>query len=597
MRRLIGFILCAVVFVCSAAPGANAQDAKVSATARVDTARTVVGDAITYEIKVEGARSADTPVLGEISGANVSYIGGSDSSVSSVMIINGRRSETRRESYVMQWRITPTREGTLRIPAAEVRVGGAILKTGAVIVRVGAAQQTGDMTLVVRAGRDRVYVGEAVEVVIRWRCMLSPRTAEFTNIGKDQDGIRWFDAPASPNGERQELELLGERVVAAQRVVQTSSGQAIEFEIRRFVVPQRSGKVVIGPLSVRSDLVVRKARGFFDRDQTRRAGAVSDAVVLDVQPLPTRSAGDGQRGAVLVGRYEVRASASRARVRMGDPLTVTVRVIGAMAGRVGTFRLDEIPGFSDGFRISDEVERRELDDGSLGLTYTVRVTSDEVTEIPAVELVCFDTEKEQYRTIRSRAIPLHVEATRVVTATDGFGAAGAGSGSGVEDAGGGIMHNYSGEVLLRPMGFSIVDAARSAVWVGAAATPPTLFAGALVLIGARRARERNGSRKASGRRAIGEARRAIGGAADGEGIAAGVRGYMRDRFEIGGEVTADAIARVAPGESGRGLVGVLERCDAARFGAGESVDIAAMRGEAVGALEAVERAQRKGGSA
>ena len=591
MRRVLP-ILIAVVFGVIA-PNAMGE---IRATAQVDKQQVAVGEPITYEIRVDGVRNAEVPELAEITGARTAYIGGSDQSVSSVMIINGQRQETRRESFVMQWRVTPTREGTLRIPVQDVVAGGQALKTRAVIVRVGAAQQTGDMTLSVRAGKNKVYVGEAVEVVILWRCMLSPRTAEFALLGDAGGALRWFDAPTSRNGERVELDLLGERVEAAQRVVRVGDGQVVEFEIRRFVVPTRSGEVVIGPLSVRSDLVVRRSRGFLDRDQTRKAGAVSEAVTLDVRALPGAGRPSGP-GTVLVGKYEVSARASQTRVRMGDPLTLTVRVKGAMAGRVGTFALGDFEGFDGGFRVSDEVERRELDDGSLELVYTLRVTSGDVTEIPAVELVCFDTQTERYRVVRSEAIRLDVEETRVVTAADGFGGVQATSGSEIEDAGGGLMHNYAVDEVVRDTGFGLGDVVRSPVWLGAAGAPPAVFAGALLLVGARRVREKRGEKKANGKRAMGDARRAIARADDAEGIAAGVRGYMRDRFGVGGEATADAIERAVGGEAGGGLIGVLGRCDAARFGGGEASDIAQLKTEAVGALETIERSHKLGGRA
>jgi hypothetical protein len=227
--------------------------------------------------------------------------------------------------------------------------------------------------------------------------------------------------------------------------------------------------------------------------------------------------------------------------------------------------------------------------------YTLRVTDGDVTEIPVVELACFDTVKERYRVVRSKAIRLDVEATRVVTAADGFGGGQTETGSEIEDAGGGILANYSGDVLLRPMGFSAKESARSVVWIGAAAASPAAFCGALLLGGARRARERRGSKRANGKRAMGGARRAIGEARDAEAIAAGVRAYMRDRFEMGGEVTADAIERAVGGGAGGALVEVLDQCDAARFGGASESDIGRLRGQAVDALETIEQAHKLGG--
>jgi hypothetical protein len=150
MRQLIGILIAVAV-------GIVAQDAsgEIRASARSDKQRVVVGEAFIYEIRLDGVRSAEAPELGEIAGARVDFIGGSDSSVSSVMIVNGRRRETSRESYVMQWRVTPTREGTIRMPVQTVDAGGRTVQAGSVIVRVGAAQQTGDMTLNLRAGKKK----------------------------------------------------------------------------------------------------------------------------------------------------------------------------------------------------------------------------------------------------------------------------------------------------------------------------------------------------------------------------------------------------------------------------------------------------------
>ncbi len=185
-------------------------------------------------------------------------------------------------------------------------------------------------------------------------------------------------------------------------------------EIRRVAVfPQRPGELKIEPMAVDMGVRVRtpqqQRRGSlfdeffgsspFDRFQTVQHSVRSNAVTLDVKPLPSQNRPADFKGAV--GSYEMTANLQPGELDVNDAATLLVRIEGN-----GNIRMLEQPQIQ--FSRHLEVFDPNIDDnvrtarngisGSREFNYLVIPRSAGETEIPAIRFSYFDPEKSTYIT-------------------------------------------------------------------------------------------------------------------------------------------------------------------------------------------------------
>ncbi len=106
----------AVTF-CSLSSSAIAADVDV----RLSTKEGWVGMPVILQLSIENAADYEQPVIPEIDGCDIRSAGAPSQS-SQITSINGR--QTQKRSVVMQYLITPRREGTFEIPPITIKVDG-----------------------------------------------------------------------------------------------------------------------------------------------------------------------------------------------------------------------------------------------------------------------------------------------------------------------------------------------------------------------------------------------------------------------------------------------------------------------------------------
>ncbi len=107
------------------------------------------------------------------------------------------------------------------------------------------------------------------------------------------------------------------------------------------------------------------------------------------------------------------------------------------------------------FKIPDERAPGKIEGKRKIFTQTIRAIDDQVTRIPPVSLVYFDTAKEQYVTAVSDPIPIAVRKTRIVTAGDAEGIDSGDRGSPLEKWKAGIAYNYEGHEVIEAQDFGL----------------------------------------------------------------------------------------------------------------------------------------------
>ena len=395
-----------------------------------------LGDSFILQVTIDGASSAETPALPGSDAYQAEFLGGRDESSHSIMTINGRTTESTTKRYVMQWRITPLRAGPGAIEAFSVNAEGKSLRAPRTPFSAAPAGSNPNFRLRLEPEKLRAYVGEPVRVRLVWVLGGGARGAAFTG----PDGGRDFDvAPLDPRPPRSRSAPIQNS--DPYRVVPFLNGQAVlarsqeslngrdvpTFSMDLIVTPRREGKLDIGPYRVAFDEITgQKQRSFFDSpfddlSVTRRSVVSSDAVTLEVRPLPAE--GRPQDFAGLIGVYSLEAVAGNTEANVGDPIPLTLTIRGPEPlGSLKPPALDSQPDLAAGFKPSPEGwDASKADDSTPGqrtFATTVRPRSDAVSQIPPIRLPYFDTSSGRYAVALSNAIPLKVHASREFTLAD-----------------------------------------------------------------------------------------------------------------------------------------------------------------------------------
>ncbi len=217
---------------------------------------------------------------------------------------------------------------------------------------------------------------------------------------------------------------------------------------------------------------------FFDQnvtgDKWTRIYTESKPIELNVKPLPTEGRPDLFNG--MVGAYTIEVTSEPAQVRVGDPITLTISLTGPdYLEHVTLPPLTDQNNLIKNFKIPSERATGEIQGKTKVFTQTIRALRSDINQIPAVELPYFDTSTGEYKTARTKPIPLTVKETRVITALDAEGRAlPVANGSEVETWTKGIAFNYEDLSALtnQRVGLLIV---RSPLWIAGFVLPPILY--------------------------------------------------------------------------------------------------------------------------
>jgi len=579
----------ALALLAALADDAHAQQ-RVSATLQVEAGRVYVGQPFQAAVIVTGPDEVSEPDVSAWRAQGLTVEARGTQTFMSSEIINGRMAQTRRVLY--NYAVTAFEPGVVVLPPVTVSAGGQTYSTDRAAVEVREPEEVEEFHLRLEVEDDTLYVGQATRVRLTWYVGLEPRGVSFSLRG-DRDAFELLSPPetevireARRQGRLFGINLSGSEAQAVQGQGRLNGARFTTLTIEQVLIPRRAGTLTIGPAIVAGEAT-------FGRSPQRFA-VPSEAVTLDVRPLPEQGRPAGFTG--LVGDYEVQATATPTQVRVGDPITLTVRVLGPPPiEAIPPLNLNAQESLTRGFKVPTEISTPEVGESVKTFVQTIRAKTADVSEIPAIELPYFDPERGEYIIARSAPIPIVVEETAEVTLEDAFGGDGVGPvGERVRTRTGGLAHNYEGKGALADQGFNLDEMVFSARGAALMAAPAGVFA--LAAIGGA-IRRRAAMVRTDRRETTSERLRRIDAARGTSGeIAAAMSDAVRD--EAAAACDLDTGARLTAGEVGEALRArgiprgaeverLLRRCDEVRFGGARDGDVEALRAEAKGLVQAI----------
>src|SRR5262249_47003948 len=180
---------------------------------------------------------------------------------------------------------------------------------------------------------------------------------------------------------------------------------------RRLEVPVRftkAGNLTVPAAGVSGEALLAGLSGQRQGGRWQPFVATSESLTFDVRDLPQ----DRPRGfSGNIGDLKVTATASQTKMPAGTPFTLTVRLEGqGYLPRPGSLNLAANPEFTHRFRVQPK-EDRALSDTLREVTVTLRPLNSGVKQVPPVSVTYFDSKADEFKAVKSAAIPLEVTGT------------------------------------------------------------------------------------------------------------------------------------------------------------------------------------------
>lgn len=407
------------------------------ATARAQSARLTLDKNDLYAdlpfvvaIVTEGFDESPTPEQPKltIDGAKVTPIGVSPNVSTSIQIVNGRRTDSRRVQFVMRYRVEAPKAGTYEIAPVTVSQGAKTATTQGGRVQVSDVQETADMALELSLPDRPVWLGEMVPIEIDWYLR--------RDVSDHQIVVPIFDlessfsvVPAAASGRPSLAFQAGSREIElpySRDTVQRGGNQYTRFRFSALIAPLEAGKIAIPASKVVASLQVGTGRDQFGFPAPRLAlfKASDKPRELEVRPPPLANRPASFSGAVGTS-FSIAVEAKKSVVQLGEPIDLVITIRGD--ARLDSLALPKLDAEGSlpmaNFSVPDEAPPGELSEDGRTKVFrvAVRVVGKDTREIPPIPFSYFDPTRAAYGTAHSEPIALSVKGSAIVSAGDVVG--------------------------------------------------------------------------------------------------------------------------------------------------------------------------------
>lgn len=474
----VGFLTMAIALIPTAV---RADEAEIEVA--VSTQEIFIGESIDYQVEI---RNVEDPAPPDVSALKEQFDvvpnGDQSRNQSSTFIINGRVSQQTVLSHIYLYRLTPKVAGDLTIPAVKATVDGMTLSGRTIELRVQNAEKQDLVLAEVRLDHSTVYPTQPFTVTVRVLVQPLPQgNADPLQPLRRQPPhlqINWLEVPLGlkANQTTEWLQPLisedgtgftlnevtastgsffgGSRAavfdLASGRETRNSEdGEPIEYfvyELSRTFTAEKTGRCSFGPALVKGRFVDGMQDGEY---RARRLVAVTPAANLEIREVPSPRPENFFGG---IGEYLIAASASPVKLRVGDPLTLTLEFArGSQAGSLELISAPDLtsnPEIAENFEIIDKAPTGRIEGDVKKFGYAMRPKRPDVS-IPSLTLTTFNPEAEDFTAISTEAISLEVSEASQLSGGELVGAVSSTVTKEIRKSSAGIFQNISDPSELR----------------------------------------------------------------------------------------------------------------------------------------------------
>ncbi len=450
-------------------------------TPRIDVAvganEIFVGESVDFQVEVKNVENPQKPDVSSLQEIfDVVFAGDQSRNQSSTFIINGSISQKSEFSHVYLYRLTPKNAGKLTIPPIKTTIDGKdyLSKSIDLLVR---EEEKQDLVLVqILSDHEKVYPTQSFTVTVRIHVKplpergvdpLKPLRRQPPNLH-----LNWLETPAgltsieasnwlqplvSNDGvgftineiSASSGSLFGRSRAAVFDLVKGREkksgldGESIEYfvyELSRTFSAERSGLYAFGPAVVKGTFVTGSEGSEYS---ARRLVATAKAIQVEVRDVPIPRPKTFTGG---IGDYRVESSATPTKLRVGDPLTLTLAFArGEDAGGLELISapdLSAIPEIADDFEIIDKAPTGRVEENTKKFSFAMRPKKPGIS-IPSLKLSTFDPKSETFSEVVTKPIALEVAEASKLTAGELVGSVPSTSINGIQKSSAGIFQNVT----------------------------------------------------------------------------------------------------------------------------------------------------------
>lgn len=528
-----------------------------------------VGVPIPLYVVFENTKETPTPSLPEIDGFS-SYKQLEDRTSTQTTFINGKMTTT--SSQVVTFILTPQRIGIYTIPALTFEVDGKTFHSTPRKISIEEPPTSGVLEAEIVGTTGDVYLGRPIDLTLRifMEAYIDPTNGitpdaqfMFRRIRNDSNFGIFTEALQDGNAKVQQVQRNSKEGVPTTFFV---------FTVQATAWPETTGKLKLSPVTILADYPLSVSRprrsGFFGSndprvEQAQLISAIANAPEIEVLTPPSEGKPAWFSGAV--GDFDFRVVADPVQVKVGEPITITMRVTDLTSGPVNLEYLsapllDRVPALTDNFKVPDKPLGGTVTGRTKIFTQTIRPRNDSPNEIPSVPFTSYDPVSGDYLTTWSKPIPISVDAVQTVSASDLIGGTASTnqSTSSPTEVDGGILANYTSGNLLYSEETTFTPAL-----IGFIVIPPLSFFVILFFMGAsKHARLPSSQRKGAMKQATRTLRNAT------------KLGRQQQATQIAGAIRTLQRTKESDAHTAKQMDALLQRCNASQFGGIEDESLA-----------------------
>ncbi|MCE3014568.1 MAG: BatD family protein [Pirellula sp.] len=412
-----------------------------------------VGESTTLQVAVHNADQPSPPSIKPLEELfDVSFLGEQSLNQSSTMIVNGRISQQNVFKHIYQYRITPKSSGTLTIPALTAKADGVEVRSKPSSIRVIEPTPQDDVLVEIVTDRNSIYPTQSFEITLRILIRSLPDSNEDPlkplRRRPPHLSVPWIDSLEGLNGpdtKKWLSNLLSDRghgftindintssgfmfdgpksavfdLLTGKEKRTNAEGETIEYfryELTKKFQALRSGEFEFGPVLLKGVFVA-------DRQfNPKKIGAIAKPILVNAKPVPSPRPDNFLGG---IGNFAVNVDATPTRLRVGDPLTLTLDVstldTAASLEMVAAPDLSKVLAEENDFEVIDKNPVGRIEGNSKIFTYGVRPKSVGIS-VPELTFTTFDPKTESFVEIRSKPIPLEIVEAKTLQSSDIVGA-------------------------------------------------------------------------------------------------------------------------------------------------------------------------------